>query len=367
MKIIVVDTSYNLNEFYKRGSLNVITARDLSNYFKNVYNVHPLSDLTNEKLVLNKSFYNYKKLNSTHSFYQFISGKNKKLFFFNLIFFVFFQLKMIFFLSKLIKEYKINFIKAGDCLYAGLIGLILSKLTNRKLIIRIGSNNDKIRFETQRPIQKKFFRYIVVERFFEKLVIKNSYHILPANINNGLYANSLYPCLNKSTVIRYGPLINDCHFQLPYKRIINNNLISENFNNNFKIIVCVSRLEKEKLVNHAIEVFSKLLDIDQYLKLFIVGDGSQKQMLENLVKIKNIKDKVFFTGDKDQLWISELFTLSSLVLSPHTGRALCEAALAGTNVVGYNIDWQSEIIENNYNGYLVDYKDIESLYKVAKK
>ena len=69
MKIIVVDTSYNLNEFYKRGSLNVITARDLSNYFKNVYNVHPLSDLTNEKLVLNKSFYNYKKLNTTHSFY----------------------------------------------------------------------------------------------------------------------------------------------------------------------------------------------------------------------------------------------------------------------------------------------------------
>ena len=68
------------------------------------------------------------------------------------------------------------------------------------------------------------------------------------------------------------------------------------------------------------------------------------------------------TGEKKQQWISEILSISSLVLSPHTGRALCEAALAGSLIVAYDIDWQAEIIEHNINGFLVEYKNVEKMY-----
>ena len=45
-------------------------------------------------------------------------------------------------------------------------------------------------------------------------------------------------------------------------------------------------------------------------------------------------------------------------MATHTGRALAEAAFAGLPVVGYDIDWHSELIHNGKNGYLVKAGDI---------
>ena len=43
----------------------------------------------------------------------------------------------------------------------------------------------------------------------------------------------------------------------------------------------------------------------------------------------------------------------SCFTATHTGRALAEASFAGLPVVGYDIDWHSEIIEDGINGYLL--------------
>ena len=54
-------------------------------------------------------------------------------------------------------------------------------------------------------------------------------------------------------------------------------------------------------------------------------------------------------------------SITDLIISPHTGRALCEAALAGCKIVGYDIDWQSEIVMHRKNGFLVKYGDVNQL------
>ena len=50
-----------------------------------------------------------------------------------------------------------------------------------------------------------------------------------------------------------------------------------------------------------------------------------------------------------------------LCISPITGRALVEVALGGVPVVGYDRDWQAEIIEHNVSGYICKFNDIEAL------
>lgn len=42
-----------------------------------------------------------------------------------------------------------------------------------------------------------------------------------------------------------------------------------------------------------------------------------------------------------------------LVLSPHMGRGLTEACLAGSPIVAYDYDWQGEIIHSGKTGELV--------------
>ena len=113
------------------------------------------------------------------------------------------------------------------------------------------------------------------------------------------------------------------------------------------------------MIYDVVNVFKKLILKHHNIKLFIIGDGSEKGNLIKYIDKYKINNNVILTGEKNQKWISEILSISSLVLSPHTGRALCEAALAGSLIVAYDIDWQAEIIEHNINGFLVEYKNVE--------
>ena len=122
-KLLFVDTSYNFNEIKKRNSLNVILSRDLDSFFERVISVHPVANLTNKKLFLDNSFYKKNIINNNHIFYEFSSGK-KTFFIFEYFSFFFNQIRMIIYLSSLIKKENINCIKSGDINYAGLISFI---------------------------------------------------------------------------------------------------------------------------------------------------------------------------------------------------------------------------------------------------
>lgn len=359
--LLFIDTSYTFKQIEERDSLNIIYSRDLNKFFDKVISVHPTANLTDKTLYKIKSYYKKYIIDDRHTFIEFKSLNLEFLFFIKYISFLYFQLRMIFKLIKIIKNEKITEIKCGDINYAGLIGIILSKLTGIKYYVRVGSNNDKIRNEIQKPIQKKLFKLIKIEKFFEKIILSNASHIFPANKDNAKFVSKYINNNKKITVIRYGPLINECHYKLRSKRIINSKDLKKIQKTNKKIITCIARFEKVKKVDDVIYLFKKLLDQKKDLLLYLVGDGSLKNEYISLTKNLDIYDNIIFTGDKNQIWISELLSLTDLVISPHTGRALCEAALAGCKVVGYDIDWQSEIIDHNINGILVKYGDIKKL------
>ena len=366
-KIIVIDTSYTYSELCRRKSLNVVITRDLSNYFSKVISVHPLADLTEKNEKFNQSFFIINKINKTHTFYEFKSGNHKEIRILEPFLFFYYQIKMIRKLYKIIKNENINFIKSGDLLYAGLISYLLSKLTNVKYFVRVGSNNNKIREVTKKPMQKKLYRFIFIEKFFENLIIKNATHLFPANSDNLNFVKSYNHSNDKLTTIRYGPLINENHYIDPKKRKISIDEIIKIREKNKLIILCIARLEKEKLVEDVINVFKNLVKEKNDINLYIIGDGSLKHQLLKQINQNNLTDKAFIMSNKNQDWIYEMLTITTLVISPHTGRALCEAALAGSLIVAYDIDWQKEIIIQNQTGMLAEYKNVKQLFDFTKK
>jgi Glycosyltransferase len=99
---------------------------------------------------------------------------------------------------------------------------------------------------------------------------------------------------------------------------------------------------------------------DPQIKLLIVGQGSQEQDLRDAINFNNLSKTIFLLGEKNQEWLSKCLPNCSCFLATHTGRALAEASFAGLPVVGYDIDWHSEIVKDGTSGFLIKTGDFKS-------
>lgn len=135
-----------------------------------------------------------------------------------------------------------------------------------------------------------------------------------------------------------------------------------NLNNNQ--IISVGRLEPVKDFYTLILVFSILIKKYPKLILKIIGEGSQRNELEELVKKCNLQKNVIFTGklkeeeiNKDLLK-SDIFVLTSK--SESFSLVLCEAMNFGLPCVAFDVDvGPREIINDGINGFLVDDRNID--------
>ena len=126
------------------------------------------------------------------------------------------------------------------------------------------------------------------------------------------------------------------------------------------IITFVGRLIDGKGVVDLIKAFAGTKRVD--IKLFIVGDGTQKKRLENLSEELKIENKVIFLGYKKFedaigiLKISDIFVNPSYTEGLPTSvmeAALCKKAIIATDVGGTN-----EIITDQRSGFLIRPNDI---------
>ena len=131
------------------------------------------------------------------------------------------------------------------------------------------------------------------------------------------------------------------------------------------VIGNVARLESRKGHKFLIDAFKNLVEgqKDGQVKLLIIGEGNKREYLENYVNELNLRDKVIFTGyreDVEELMaVMDIFVLTSL--REGLPRVLVQAAAVGVPSVAFNVDGVPEIIKDNYNGFLVKVKDVEQL------
>lgn len=74
-----------------------------------------------------------------------------------------------------------------------------------------------------------------------------------------------------------------------------------------------------------------------------------------------------FAGSVDQGILAQLIPHCAAVVSPHTGRALSEAALGAAPIAAYDIDWQGELIRSQATGELVPYGDAAALADATER
>lgn len=139
-----------------------------------------------------------------------------------------------------------------------------------------------------------------------------------------------------------------------------------------KNIIAVGRLAKEKGFSDLIEIFSRLMNNDNKLKLRIVGEGSERQTLQNKIQELNLQENVELCGNKNKEELNKLYLSSSIYLmtsyTESFGLVLLEAGSYGIPCVAFDsAQGAKEIIDDGVNGFLIKNRDMEIFINKVRK
>lgn len=134
----------------------------------------------------------------------------------------------------------------------------------------------------------------------------------------------------------------------------------------YRNIISVGRLSKEKGYDDLIDVFKLVIEKKPDWKLNIIGDGDQRGILEEKIDEKNLSSSVILHGYRDKKYIESILLKSSIyAMASHEesfGIVLIEAQSFGIPCVAFDsAKGALEIIENNINGYLIKNRDKEEM------
>ena len=122
-----------------------------------------------------------------------------------------------------------------------------------------------------------------------------------------------------------------------------------------KIICCVNRLHPEKRVDIVVVAFSQLLSKCPDIGLLIIGDGRERNNLQQLVDNLGIRKNVRFEGFVDDpleyLQASDVYARASDI--ENFSNAMLEAMACELSVVATAVEGHKECIQQGMNGFLV--------------
>lgn len=132
------------------------------------------------------------------------------------------------------------------------------------------------------------------------------------------------------------------------------------------LLVIVSRLAKDKQVEHAIRAVVRAHKRVPYLRLEIFGTGDQESILRDLIKKSGASEYISMRGQTDNAAAMFARAEASLMTSLHEGFGLVilESMASGTPVISYDTPFgPQELITDGMNGVLSPLNDIEALSK----
>ncbi|MDK0927595.1 glycosyltransferase family 4 protein [Clostridium perfringens] len=145
-------------------------------------------------------------------------------------------------------------------------------------------------------------------------------------------------------------------------------LDNRKINRKVETIISIGRLSEEKNHEILIRSFSKLKDdlnkLNIYIpKLYIIGDGNQKDILKSIIKNMDLEENVFLLGEKK--YIVNLLKKADIYVLPSKTEglsiSLIEALATGIPVIASNVGGNSDLVHDRKNGLLFESNNEEDL------
>ncbi len=261
-----------------------------------------------------------------------------------------FSLFLVSFLSRsliLVKRNDVDVISSQWWIPGGLVGWMVSLLSNRPLLVTLHGTDLRILRGSKlfRPLARKIFKrakgvtcvssflrdYLVQSGLIEKGKIK----ILPMPVD----AEKFKP-------------------QKPSQK-------------GRKTILCVARFTRQKGLDYLIQAARILLDRKFDCEVKIVGGGPEQGYLERKVEGLGLSERVFLLDGVPQEELCFLYAEADVVVLPSTeegfGLVLVEAQFCKRPVIGTDSGGIPDIIQDKITGLLVKPKDSLALAEAIEK
>jgi len=136
--------------------------------------------------------------------------------------------------------------------------------------------------------------------------------------------------------------------------------------NGEKILIHTSNFRPVKRIQDVVYVFKKVVDILP-AKLLLVGDGPERQSIEELCREVGVCDQITFLGKQDA--IQDILSVSDVFLLPSQqesfGLAALEALACGVPVVSSNAGGIPELNANGVSGFTCEVGDVDAMAKAC--
>ena len=165
----------------------------------------------------------------------------------------------------------------------------------------------------------------------------------------------IYNYINKERVLRLS------------KEKIEEDKIYINKNSNLeKNFIIVSRLVKQKGIDRLIRVHKKLLDEGLKHKIYVIGDGEEKEDLDNLAKKLKVEDTFIFLGKKENPYpyMKKADCFALLSYFEGYGMVLEEAKILNKAILVTNTAAKEAVI--NYDKKIIIENNEDAIFKEMK-
>jgi glycosyltransferase involved in cell wall biosynthesis len=136
-----------------------------------------------------------------------------------------------------------------------------------------------------------------------------------------------------------------------------------------KIVGYVGQLIFRKNVMDLIHAFDRLYQVRKDVQLWLIGDGEQRGMLENLTMQLSSAKKIHFYGyQADSFKFMRQFDVMCMTsILEGIPRALMEAMALGIPVLAYDIPGVADLVRNKKTGFLVPFGNREMFANYLSK
>ena len=270
------------------------------------------------------------------------------------------QLVMIYKILRVVNKKDVDLLYPYDPLVSGFPSMIAAKLLRKPVVQRIVNDPS---WEVARSLKltnlelnefqdsKKKIRIRIIRKLHimvsknADVIITPSKYIKNLVLGWGVEKNKISVVYNACDVDIGNGAIEDKKSMLPKGR---------------KMVLTVCRLDPWKNVDEIIKAVSK---IPEDVTLFVIGEGQEKDALENLAK--KLRVDVKFLGRLDNSDVIDYMCLADVfvLFSTYEGlsHTLLEAMSCGCPSIASSIESNIEIVTDNENGFLVEPHNVGEL------
>jgi len=265
------------------------------------------------------------------------------------------------------KSVGVDVIYALDPVSVGFPAAIVSRMMNKRFIVRIpgdyaweqGTSRYGISesLDTFSKVSSGYPFFVKLLKRIQKFVTSDaSIVVVPSKYLKKIVTNWGVP--SRSIKVIYNA--NDAPKNLAEKTVLREMMGFQD-----KVILSAGRLVSWKGFDVLIMLMKEVLKSHPKSRLIIAGSGTDEEKLSKLISKEKLEKSVFLAGQLDKVTLNnyikaaDLFVLNTFYEG--LSHQLLDCMAIGTPVVTTNVGGNPEIIEHNKTGYLVEYNDKKML------